>query len=348
MKSNYQGAGAPSPRATSPWGRGRPCSLVRLLAFVGVVATTHGQEAATPSPSLIVVAGAGGGSDYDAAFAKWLENWRQAGVKGGARVTTIGLPSAEEECLTPLRSALQQESATGEQPLWLVLLGHGTTDGREPKFNLRGADLTAAELAEWLKPMQRPVVIVAAFSASGAFLTPLSVPGRIVLTATKSGSENNYARLGRYLSEAIADETADLDHDGQTSLLEAWLRAAQETADFYQSEGRIATEHSILDDNGDSRGTPADWFAGLRVVKKASTGGLPDGLRAHQMHLVPGTAERELSPAVRRERDALEMEIARLREAKSTLTEGEYFAQLEAAMLRLARVYRDAKTPRAD
>ena len=86
----------------------------------------------------------------------------------------------------------------------------------------------------------------------------------------------------------------------------------------------------------------------LRVVKKSSTGGLSDGSRAHQMHLVPGTAERELSPAVRKERDALEIEIARLREAKSTMTEDEYFAKLEAAMLRLARVYRDAKTPRAD
>ena len=305
------------------------------------------QEAA-PRPSLIVVAGAGGGNDYDAAFTKWLENWRKAGVKGGARVTAIGLPSVEEECLTPLRTALQQESATGEAPLWLVLLGHGTHDGREPKFNLRGADLTASELAEWLKPMQRPVVVVAAFSASGAFLAPLSAPGRIVITATKTGSENNYARLGRYLSEAIAEEAADLDHDGQTSLLEAWLRAAQQTADFYQSEGRLATEHTILDDNGDGRGTPADWFAGLRVVKKASTGGLSDGLRAHQMHLVPGTAERELPPVVRQERDTLELEIAQLREAKSTMTEDEYFAKLEAVMLRLARVYRDAKTPRAD
>ena len=73
------------------------------------------------------------------------------------------------------------------------------------------------------------------------------------------------------LSEAIADPAADLDKDGQTSLLEAWLAAAQRTADFYKNEERLATEHSLLDDNGDGLGTPPDWFQGVRVVQESSS-----------------------------------------------------------------------------
>jgi hypothetical protein len=315
-----------------------PRKIVTLLALVLASASAP----AFGRSSLIVVAGVGGQKEYQESFVSWAESWRAAGIKGGATVTAIGLPGSAEDCLTPLRTALQQESPDSMEPLWLVLLGHGTYDGREARFNLRGEDLTVAELVEWLKPMRRPVVVVAAFSASGAFLAPLSAPGRILVTATKSGGENNYARFGEYLSASIADPSADLDHDGQTSLLEAWLRAARQTADFYKSDGRIATEHSLLDDNGDGRGTPADWFQGLRVVKKSSDGGLPDGTRAHQMHLVASTTERELPPAARAERDALELQVAQLREGKGSMAEDEYYAKLEAIFLRLAAIYREA------
>ena len=324
--------------------------LFRVLPLVLVAATMTARSAEKQDPraSLIVVAGAGGEKDYDASFTKWAEEWRDAGVKGGARVTTIGLPGSGDDDIAALRAALQQEPAESASPLWLVLLGHGTHDGRDAKFNLRGADLAVSELAEWLKPMQRPVVVIGAFSASGAFLAPLSAPGRSVVTATKSGGENNYARFGQYFSAAITDTSADLDHDGQTSLLEAWLGAAQQVATFYKSEGRLATEHALLDDNGDGRGTPADWFQGIRVVKKSKDNAVPDGVRAHQMHLVPSAAEREMPPAVRTNRDAIELEIAQLRAVKSTMAEEEFYAKIEAVMLRLARIYRETGSARRD
>ena len=40
------------------------------------------------------------------------------------------------------------------------------------------------------------------------------------------------------------------------------------------------------------------------------------------------------------ERDALEHELTQLREAKATMSEEEYYARLEAILLRLARLYR--------
>ena len=289
--------------------------------------------------SVIIAVGASGEEAYAGDFAKWAANWQQAAAAGKAQVQTIGADGKEKDALARLRAAVEAEVKQGTEPLWLVLLGHGTFDGRDGKFNLRGDDVAASEIAGWLKGCARPVVIVCGFSAGGAFLKPLSAPGRVIVTATKSGAENNFARFGGYFAEAVADPAADLDHDGQTSVLEAWLAAAQRTAEFYKTEGRIATEHSLLEDNGDGLGTPPEWYAGLRMVKKPKDRKAPDGLRASQLALVPSAAERGLSPEQRAQRDALEVELAKLREVKATLPEKEYFAQLEALLLRIARLY---------
>ncbi len=312
-------------------------TLIALL-LLWPVGFSSAEEKNENRPALLVAVGAGGEKDYDESFGEWAAQWKKAAAASDARVTLID----EADSLDRFRAALEKESQAVAEPLWLVLLGHGTFDGRDAKFNLRGPDLAVSELAMMLKPFTRPVIVIAAFSASGAVLAPLAAPNRIVVTATKSGGENNFARFGRYFSRAIANPAADLDHDGQTSLLEAWLSAARQVAEFYKSEGRLATEHSMLDDNGDGRGTPADWFEGLRVVKKARDNTGPDGLRAHQIHLVPSSAERALPAEVRARRDALELELARLREEKTSLNEEEYFAKLETMLLGLARIYRRA------
>lgn len=290
---------------------------------------------------MIIAVGASGEEAYADDFAKWAAHWQKAAATGKARVQTIGADAGEKDALGRLRATVEAEAREGKEPLWLVLLGHGTFDGRDGKFNLRGDDLTAAEIAAWLQPNTRPIVIVGGFSASGAFLKPLSAPGRVLVSATKNGAENNFARFGGYFAEAVADPAADLDHDGQTSVLEAWLAAGRRTAEFYKTEGRIATEHSLLEDNGDGLGTPAEWYDGLRLIKKTKDGRGPDGLRASRFALVPSAAERALSPELRAQRDALETELARLREAKGTMAEKEYFTQIEALLLQLARLYRD-------
>jgi hypothetical protein len=316
----------------------------RFFAFLSVVLALNGVAADEPGarPSLFIVVGAPGEKDYGEAFARWAENWERAGAAANAHVMTIGIGPSKEGDLAQLEKALQTEPTEGLGPIWLVLLGHGTANAHDAKFNLRSDDLSASTLVTWLKVFRRPLVLLNTFSSSGAFLAPLAGADRIIITATKSGSENNFSRLGKYLSEAIADPSADLDHDGQTSLLEAWVSAAQSVADFYKSEGRLATEHSLLDDNGDGFGTPADWFRGIRLVKKSSDKA-PDGLRAHQMHLVPSAADRGLPPERRAERDALERELAALREIKTTTPVDEYYGKLEEVLLRLARIYGQEK-----
>ena len=104
-----------------------------------------------------------------------------------------------------LKAALAEKAGGGSEPLWIVLIGHGSYDGKEAKFNLRGPDVTDAEFATWLAPIKRPVAVIDCASASAPFLNRLSGPDRVVITATRSGSEQNFARFGEYLAEAIAD-----------------------------------------------------------------------------------------------------------------------------------------------
>jgi hypothetical protein len=315
---------------------------MKFLVCLHLLLASWSLHAADPAPeraSIIVATGASGEESYSTPFADWAANWQRAGAAADAHL--VALKPGLNDALQQFHKALDDEAKESTAPLWIILIGHGSFDGKEGKFNLPGDDLSASDLASWLKPFRRAVVVICGFSASGAFLKPLSAPGRIVVAATRNGAENNYARLGGYLSETIADPTADLDKDGQTSLLEAWLAAAQRTADFYKNEERLATEHSLLDDNGDGFGTPADWFQGIRVVKKSSSAQAPDGLRAHQIHLLSNPAEKTWPPALRNERDQLERELAQLRETKASRAADEYYTQLEAILLRLAQLYRD-------
>lgn len=318
--------------------------VAALLALAPVSIVPPVAGAAVPSaaekPGLFLVVGAPGedefGQDFTASAERVAKTARNAGLTPLVigLGTNVGVSDRER-----LQQALAAEPREGSAELWLLLLGHGTFDGREAKFNLRGADVSAGELAEWLKPIRRPVAVVNTASASAPFLARLAATNRVLVTATRTGSEVNFTRLGQYLSEAIADPGADLDKDGQTSLLESFLFASRGVAEFYKTEGRLSTEHALLDDNGDGLGTPPDWFRGLRAVKTAKTGASPDGFRAHQWHLVRSEAEQNLPPAVRARRDEIEMAVLRLRRSKAELDEEEYYRDLETLLLEMARLY---------
>ena len=297
-------------------------------------------------PAVIVVLGAPGEEAFGEKFRTWGERWLAAARTGGATAIPIGFdPATATNSASQLRAALEAQPRDGAGDLWLVLIGHGTFDGRDARFNLVGSDITAGELSLMVKPFERRLAVVDCSSASGPFLNALSRTNRIVVVATKSGSEQNFTRYGDFLSAALTDPEADLDKDGQVSLLEAHLTASKRTIDFYHLEGRLATEHALIDDNGDGLGTPGDWFRGVRAVKKAKDGAEPDGLRAHQVCLIPNEAERNLPAAIRHRRDEIELGIARLRDRKSSMPEAAYYAELEPLLQELARLYASAEKP---
>ncbi len=316
--------------------------MLTLLALTFCLAN----DAPKDRPVVLVVVGTPGSAEYESEFRRWASLWRAAAEKASAEYVEIG----EGEGAKPtdrdrLHAALADHASVGLEPLWLVMIGHGTFDGREAKFNLRGPDVTDAELLEWIKPIKRPVAILNFASASGPFLSRLSAPNRVVVTATRSGDEQNFARFGQYFAELVADPQADLDKDGEVSLLEAFLAASARVAEFYRSHARLATEHPLLDDNGDRLGTPADWFRGVHATKRAKNGAEADGVRAHQFHLILNAREQRMSAEQRQRRDQLERSAAALRAKKGQISEDAYYAQLETIMVELARIYRKAASP---
>lgn len=310
-----------------------------ILLTIALSVLTFQAVAAADQPRLIVVVGAAGSEEFEKPFRAWADRWVAAAKSGKANCTVIGLSEAMEKTdKNVLRETLEQQLDLSTQPLWLVLIGHGTFDGKTPRFNLRGPDVSSSELKTWLQPIQAPVAVINCAASSGPFLAELAAPGRVVITATKSGHEYNFAHFGDYLSAAIADPAADLDKDDQTSLLEAYLLASSRLREFYAKEGRLATEHALLDDNGDKLGTPAEWFQGLRVVKQSKAGAAVDGPLARQFTLVRSPREAQLPAEVRMQRDALERQLAELRAKKGMLAEAEYFAQLEPLLVKIARL----------
>jgi hypothetical protein len=294
--------------------------------------------------SVLIVVGASGSPDYAGQFSQWADLWQAAAAKAGAEPILIG--RSQEAGATDrdrLHSILLEKASLGREPLWIVLIGHGTFDDREAKFNLRGPDVSDLEFAQWMSPAKRPIVVVNCASGSGPFINRLSGQDRIVVTATKSGYELNFARFGQFIAEAIGDERADLDKDGQVSLLEAFLMASSRVNEYYRNHSQLATEHALLDDNGDGLGTPADWFRGTRATRRAKDGAGLDGHRAHQIHLQKSDRERQMPADLRRRRDQIELAVAALRDRKDKLGEDAYYRQLEDLMVELAHLYRDAE-----
>src|SRR5690606_22431094 len=157
------------------------------------------------------------------AFASWSARWQSVAETAGAQTVVIGEPAsdsgpADRERLQQAIAALDPEAAA---PVWSVLLGHGTFSQHVAQFNLRRPGVSAAELALWLQPITRPLVVINASSSSGPFINALSGENRVIVTATRSGIEQNYARFGEYLSQTIGDPRWDIDHDGEVSVLEA-------------------------------------------------------------------------------------------------------------------------------
>jgi hypothetical protein len=314
------------------------------VSAASAAADTPPATTVAPPAHVVVVVGAAGSPEYADLFQQWAQRWQAAARQAGADLSVIGLDDASDlSDRQVLADCLARVPSPASEPLWLVLLGHGTFDGKTARYNLRGPDVTPAELAEWLKAVDRPIAVLNCTSASAPFLPALSGPRRVVITATRSGFEYNFARLGGFLAEAIQDRSADLDKDDQVSLLEAFLKAFATLREFYAQDGRLMTEHALLDDNGDGLGTPADWFQGLLAVKVAKEGATPDGAAARQWVLLRSPQEERLGPELRARRDALEQQLSALKAEKGQLSEEEYLARIEPVLVALAELYEQAE-----
>lgn len=309
-----------------------------------------GQEAAPTNPAesnthVLVVVGADGTPEFGEQFRAWAGDWKTVGKTAGAQVSVIGESSLGK--LTDseqLKAAIGSIPTAGARPLWVVFIGHGTFSGKVAKFNMRGPDVSAKELGEWLKPIQRPLVVVNCASSSSPFINQLSGKNRVIVTATKSGSQYNYARFGEYFARAIASLDSDLDHDDEVSVHEAFLRASSDVKAFYAAEARICTEHALIDDNGDARGTPANMFRGVRVIAKAKDNAKVDGKFGSRITLSPAGKQLPFTDKELKQRDELERKLEAHRTEQSDLTEDQYDEKIEPILVSLAKIYQAAES----
>jgi len=263
----------------------------------------------------VTIAGLGGEPDYEQRFTSQAGEAQKLLKAAGSdvQVTTLSGSGATKSAL---QSALQgiAGKAKPNDELVVFLIGHGTFDGTDYKFNLPGPDISGTELAALLDrvPATRQLVVNGT-SASGASVHALQKPTRTIIAATKSGTEKNATVFPRYWLEALRDPAADTDKNEVVSALEAFKYAEAKTKDFYERNKRLATEHPMLD------GTEAQRFALLRIgsVQKASQ----------------DPAKR----AILEKREELEVAIDQLKLQKAAMPTEDYRRQLQALLLQLAK-----------
>ncbi|MBL0156549.1 MAG: hypothetical protein IPP47_05535 [Bryobacterales bacterium] len=257
----------------------------------------------------VIVAGLGGEVDYDTRFQ--LHAAESQKLLGGECEALIGARATK----TNLKAALEKlTKATAEDTLTVLLIGHGTFDGLAYKFNLAGPDVSAEELRGMLDPIAARQLIVLATSSSGAAVEALRRENRVIVTATKSGTEKNAVVFARYWVEALRDAAADTDKNEILTAGEAFQFAKQRTANFYETQKRIATEHPLLETGG-----IAQRFAVLRM----------------------GTAQKASNDPAKRalllKKDELETAIDKLKLEKAAMPIDAYKKRLSALLVELAQ-----------
>src|SRR5678816_4113043 len=309
--------------------------MVFFCAFCAFSWPAFAQTKGDANKFALIVNGAGGEAVYGKQFEEWtgqLSSILSSRFGFDAKQLTVLKNATAEDVkrtFTTLKTQLDANNV-----LFVFLIGHGSFDGKESKFNLVGPDLAASDYNAMLSslPTHR-VVVFNLSSSSGEFIKSLSAKGRIVITATKSGQETNATRFTGFFISALNATDADTDQDGHTSVLEAFVYANRLTADFYKRGGRLATEHALLDDNGDGVGH-----------EKVEAG---EGLLARATYLdslsVGEAAASAATGRLLKERTRLEGEIEQLIARKGSMAEAEYEATLEKLFIELAKVNRSIK-----
>ena len=301
---------------------------------------------------LLIVVGLAGDPEHGELFAKWGTALADASAKVGvARERLIYLADAKGEGSKANGRATREEiekalaafakTATSDDVVYVVLFGHGSFDGQTARFNLPGRDMTPADFNALLRKVPGRVVFVNTSSSSGPFVEELSAPGRTIIAATRSGAEQFTTLFGGYFVEAFATDSADADKNGRISMLEAFQYARTEVGRAYEREGLLATEHAMLDDNGDKNGsqtpspTGADGklAAGLSLGSAADAAPLPEDPRLRALHL---------------DRRDLERRVESLRLLKDSMPPAKYTSELERLVTDLALKTREIRQLEGD
>jgi hypothetical protein len=325
--------------------------LAHSLMGLGGAGPASGQET-----HLLTVVGLGGDPEYRELFHGWAADLTSAAAErfnlAEERIVYLGERPDDAPGLIDDRSSLENLTsvlagmageASPRDQILIVLIGHGTGQGEEARFNLPGPDLTPQALDLMLADFPtQTVAVVNTTPSSGPFLSALSGPNRVILTATRTAQERNETQFGGFFVEALLGDASDLDKDGRLSLTEAFQYAKGEVNRYYESLNLLATEHAQLDDNGDGVGSVelgedstdgrlagAFWLGSASGLSGVGT--VPDSI-----------ADPELS-RLYQEKAELERRVQELRNLRGRMEESQYEAELEALLVELALKNREIR-----
>lgn len=314
-----------------------------LTVAAAVLSMAGARPASADERYALIVAGASGGPEYAEQYAAWTRelssilvdrmkmtpaNLKVLDDKGDP--ATAATAANVRQHLAAVRRVMSRDDL-----LFIVLIGHGTYDGVDAKFNLVGADLESAQWAELIAGLPGQVVVVNTSSASFPFIERLSGNRRVVVTATDSVAQRFDTVFPEFFIKAFQGDAADIDKNDRISIWEAFSAAAGEVRRYYQRRGQLATERALLDDNGDGIGGDA------------SDARTDDGSRASHVYLdrpiagAPPTDD--VLVKLLQRRAAIEAELDELKIRRSFLRAEEYQKEFERLMIELARAARDIR-----
>jgi len=272
---------------------------------------------------LLVITGVPGDDEHAKQFDTWAKTFIDAAKKKDAvadgNITylsgTAAAKTGVEKAFADLASRVKPTDG-----VVVLLIGHGSFNGTQAAFNLPGPDLTVEEWNRLLTKLpSQHVAFVNTAASSGAFLPAIAAPGRIVVTATKTGGERNETQFPEFFVAAFADPAADRDRNGHVSIGEAFEYAKAKVVQAFQQKGLLLTEHATLDDGGEGRLASA-MFLGIGRAEGA---------------LAVDTSDPAMKKLVD-EKDAIDREIAALKLRKTGMDDAQYEAAMEKLLTELA------------
>jgi len=263
----------------------------------------------------LIVSGLGGEAQYEQRFEAQARSIATAAEKvtgSSSRVTALVAAGANRDAIRQAMRALAGKAGRSDRVM-IVLIGHGSFDGEEYRFNVPGPDLTATEFGQLLNQIDAgEQLIVNGTSASGAVVDRWKRDGRIVVSATKNGGERTATRFPQFWLEAVTGPAADINKDDIVTAAEAFDYASRKVAESFKSDVSLATEHARLEGDGASKFQVARLGAAALAVADPALSSLMD------------------------QRVKLERDIESVKERKATLAEEAYYDELEAVLVRLA------------
>ncbi len=338
-------------------------SLLIVLAFS---MTCSWQSRAFSDDYTLIISGSGGTEEYQKKFVDWGSRLRtvlteklgheEDKVVWLAESGIEGATCVEESTLENVRHQISSlvESVTTSDQVFIYLIGHGSYFYEELKFHIPGSDLTAQELNDLISRLHpRNLVLINAASSSAGFINILSGEGRIICTSTKSVQEDNATEFMEFFLQSLEEESADLDHDERITVYEACKQAAVLTEAWYVTSGFLATEHALIDDNGDALGTrlvpdiTEDSETGKsqeQTEEENSAKPEEDGTLASRVFLKEFVFPPDTPEDLIEQYKHLLTQVEDLKARKGELEEKQYYKQLEILLVQAAQANRKIRS----